>query len=146
LIVALEFTGGVPYDILKPVVDRATPQQLFVLEHFNPYLMEDTDHLWQKACEKHFRNKQRQEMETWREMYLVHTFIYNQLMDIDILISCFFLNNIILCFGRHIKPFVPAAFAVVSTHQSALGPFGGLCYSFSLCVIHNEGLCPSRGH
>jgi hypothetical protein len=30
------------------------------------------------------------------------------------------------CFGRHAKPLVPAAFAVVSTHQSALGPRGGL--------------------
>jgi hypothetical protein len=28
--------------------------------------------------------------------------------------------------GRHVKPLVPAAFAVVSTHQSALGPRGGL--------------------
>lgn len=68
---ALEYTGGVPYEILKPVVDKATPQQLFVLEHYNPYLMDDTDHLWQKFCEKSFRNKKRQEMETWREMYIV---------------------------------------------------------------------------
>jgi hypothetical protein len=30
------------------------------------------------------------------------------------------------CFGRHVKPLVPAAFTVVSTHQSALGPRGGL--------------------
>jgi hypothetical protein len=30
------------------------------------------------------------------------------------------------CFGRHVKPLVPAAFAVVSTHQSALGPRGVL--------------------
>ncbi|RVE44365.1 hypothetical protein evm_010986 [Chilo suppressalis] len=29
------------------------------------------------------------------------------------------------CFGRHVKPFVPAASAVGSTHQSALGPRGG---------------------
>jgi hypothetical protein len=29
------------------------------------------------------------------------------------------------CFGRHVKPLVPAAFAVVSTHQSALDPRGG---------------------
>jgi hypothetical protein len=46
-------------------------------------------------------------------------------------------------FGRHVKPLVPAAFAVVSTHQPALGPRG---YGpFSLCVIHKEGLCPSIG-
>jgi hypothetical protein len=30
------------------------------------------------------------------------------------------------CFGRHIKPLVPAALAVVSTHQPALGPRGVL--------------------
>jgi hypothetical protein len=30
------------------------------------------------------------------------------------------------CFGRHVKPLVPAAYAVVSIHQSALGPRGGL--------------------
>jgi hypothetical protein len=30
------------------------------------------------------------------------------------------------CFGRHVNPLVPAAFAVVSTHQPALGPRGGL--------------------
>jgi hypothetical protein len=29
------------------------------------------------------------------------------------------------CFGRHVKPLVSAVFAVVSTHQPALGPRGG---------------------
>jgi hypothetical protein len=29
-------------------------------------------------------------------------------------------------FGRHVKPLVMALFAVVSTHQPALGPRGGL--------------------
>jgi hypothetical protein len=38
---------------------------------------------------------------------------------------------------------VPAAFAVVSTHQSAIGVVG---YGpFFLCAIHKEGLCPSSG-
>jgi hypothetical protein len=45
------------------------------------------------------------------------------------------------CFGRHVKPLVPAAFAVVSTHQPALG-YG----PFSLYVIHKEGLCLSSGN
>jgi hypothetical protein len=36
-------------------------------------------------------------------------------------------------FGRHVKPLVPAAFAVVSTHQPTLGPRGGL----RLCVMCN---------
>jgi hypothetical protein len=30
------------------------------------------------------------------------------------------------CFRWHVKPLVPAAFAVVTTHQPALGPRGGL--------------------
>jgi hypothetical protein len=38
---------------------------------------------------------------------------------------------------------VPAAFAVVSTHQPALGPRG--CGPFFLCVIHKEGLCLGSG-
>jgi hypothetical protein len=45
------------------------------------------------------------------------------------------------CFGRHVKPVVPTAFAVAGTHQSALGPLGG----FALCAIHKEGLCTSNG-
>lgn len=67
---ALEFTGGVPYDILKPILERATPDQLFMLEHYNPYLMEDTDILWQYHCNREFRSNDRQEMESWREMYM----------------------------------------------------------------------------
>jgi len=68
---ALEYTGGVPYDLLKPVLQHATPDQLFMLEHYNPYLIEETGELWQYHCQREFRTKQRQDMETAREMYLV---------------------------------------------------------------------------
>jgi hypothetical protein len=54
------------------------------------------------------------------------------------------LSRVPLCFGRHVKPLVPAAFAVVSIHQSALGPRGGL-WPVLLVEIHKEGLCPSSG-
>jgi hypothetical protein len=37
------------------------------------------------------------------------------------------------------------AFAVVSTHQPALGPHCGLWPVLLMCVIHKEGLCPSSG-
>lgn len=63
-----------PFDIIKPVLERATADQLFMLEHYNPYLIEDTDCLWQFHSNREFRNKQREEMETWREMYMVCTF------------------------------------------------------------------------
>jgi hypothetical protein len=37
------------------------------------------------------------------------------------------------CFGRHVKPLVPAALAVVSTHQPGLGPRGGLRRALLMC-------------
>jgi hypothetical protein len=37
------------------------------------------------------------------------------------------------CFERHVKPLVPAAFAVVSTHQPAMGPRGGLWSVLLMC-------------
>jgi hypothetical protein len=37
------------------------------------------------------------------------------------------------CFGKHVKPLVPAAFAVFSTHQPALGPRGGLWPVVLMC-------------
>lgn len=66
---ALEYTGGVPFEILKPVMERASPDQLLTLEHYNPYLMDDSDYLWQLHCSRKFRSHKRREMETWREMF-----------------------------------------------------------------------------
>lgn len=66
---ALEYTGGVPFEILKPVLERASPEQLELFENFNPYLMEDSDVLWQQHCQRKFKACKRQEMETWRDMY-----------------------------------------------------------------------------
>lgn len=68
---ALEYTGGVPYDLLRPVLERASAQQLYSLEHFNPYLLDDTDELWRILCQKECRKGSREEMESWRDMYLV---------------------------------------------------------------------------
>lgn len=72
---ALEVTGGVPYYIIKPVLERATPDQLFMLEHYNPYLIEDTDPLWQFHCNREFRAQSREEMESWRDMYMVSNYV-----------------------------------------------------------------------
>jgi hypothetical protein len=38
-----------------------------------------------------------------------------------------------------------AAFTVVSTHQTTLGPRGGLWPVLLMCIIHVKGLCPSSG-
>ncbi|XP_058117763.1 transcription elongation factor B polypeptide 3 [Anopheles ziemanni] len=65
-------TGGIPFYILKPVLERANPNQLLHLEHFNPHFVEDSDVLWEQHCKRTFRAKQRneEELETWREMFL----------------------------------------------------------------------------
>ncbi|KAG5672456.1 hypothetical protein PVAND_002583 [Polypedilum vanderplanki] len=65
----LECTGGVPFEILKPVLERAKPDQLSVIEYYNPYLLEESDILWKPHCQRKWKNKQPAEMETWREMY-----------------------------------------------------------------------------
>lgn len=54
---ALEFTGGIPFEILQPVLERASPQQLITLEDYNSYLLEDTDVLWETHCKRDFKNK-----------------------------------------------------------------------------------------
>jgi hypothetical protein len=43
------------------------------------------------------------------------------------------LSQVSPCFGRQVKPLFPAAFAVVSTHQSALGQLGGLYPVLLMC-------------
>jgi hypothetical protein len=48
------------------------------------------------------------------------------------------------CFGRHVKPWVPAAFTVVSIHNPHWARLVGYG-PFFLCVIHKEGLCSSSG-
>ncbi|MBN3320808.1 ELOA1 protein, partial [Atractosteus spatula] len=62
--------GGVPFEILEPVLERCTPEQLLRIEECNPVYIGETDHLWIKHCKKDFRNHQLQEYESWREMYL----------------------------------------------------------------------------
>ncbi|XP_053699143.1 transcription elongation factor B polypeptide 3-like [Sabethes cyaneus] len=63
--------GRIPFDLLRPVLEKATPNQLTKLEQLNPYLLEETYVLWEQHCRREFRNQQRkeEECESWREMY-----------------------------------------------------------------------------
>lgn len=65
----IEQVGDLSYDVLRPVLELATPKQLSIIEHYNPHLMDDTDVLWKLHCSRKFRTKQREEMETWRDMF-----------------------------------------------------------------------------
>lgn len=56
--------------MIQPVLTRTTAEQLANFEHFNPYIMEDSAHLWEAHCKRKFRTAHREEMESWREMYV----------------------------------------------------------------------------
>ncbi|KAK5882326.1 hypothetical protein CesoFtcFv8_020925 [Champsocephalus esox] len=63
-------TGGVPFEILEPVLERCTPQQLLHIEECNPIYIGETDHLWGKHCQRDFKDSRLQEYESWKEMYV----------------------------------------------------------------------------
>ncbi|KAF1568444.1 Elongin-A, partial [Eudyptes schlegeli] len=67
---SLHEVGGMPFEILEPVLTRCTPEQLFRIEECNPTFTEESDHLWKKHCQRDFKNESLLEYESWREMYL----------------------------------------------------------------------------
>ncbi|XP_067884570.1 elongin A, like [Heterodontus francisci] len=62
--------GGVPFEIIEPVLERCTAEQLCRIEDCNPSFIEQTDHFWMKHCKKDFKREEPQEYESWRELYL----------------------------------------------------------------------------
>ncbi|CDW52578.1 Elongin A domain containing protein [Trichuris trichiura] len=68
---ALGYTGGIPFDILQPILLRATPAQLCNIESYNPYLIEDTDFIWKKHCNREFAGAEPDidAGETYRDLY-----------------------------------------------------------------------------
>ncbi|XP_026867451.2 elongin-A isoform X1 [Electrophorus electricus] len=67
---SIEEVGGVPFEILEPVLERCTPEQLYRIEQFNQYFIEESDDLWMRHCQRDFKREAPQEYESWREMYL----------------------------------------------------------------------------
>ncbi|NXF08535.1 ELOA1 protein, partial [Smithornis capensis] len=66
----LQEVGGVPFEILEPVLTCCTPEQLFRIEECNLMFIKESDHLWKKHCQRDFKNESLLEYESWREMYL----------------------------------------------------------------------------
>ncbi|XP_043830573.1 elongin-A-like [Dromiciops gliroides] len=62
--------GQVPYNILTPVFEKCSPEQLYRIEDYNPIFLEDSDNLWKVHCSRDFRRELPKEFESWREMYL----------------------------------------------------------------------------
>lgn len=88
----MEDTGDIPYQILKPALERASAAQLRYIEERNPvprpfhqtkgndglmaplqYLEEDSDELWERLSGREFKAQLRakEEDESWKDFYLV---------------------------------------------------------------------------
>ncbi|KAF2349565.1 Transcription factor IIS N-terminal [Trinorchestia longiramus] len=67
---SLEYTGGVPFEVIKPVIEKASAKQLFNLEHHNAYLLDSTSHIWEQHCKRDFKNCKPKDMETFRDMHI----------------------------------------------------------------------------
>ncbi|XP_061913630.1 elongin A, like [Entelurus aequoreus] len=63
-------TGGVPFEILEPVLEKCTPEQLLRIEECNPVYIGVTDNLWGKHCQRDFKDAKLQQYESWKEMYV----------------------------------------------------------------------------
>jgi len=61
--------GNLDYKVMKPVLERAKPDDLMRIEEYNPKLMDDTGELWEKIVKRRFPKGRREEMETFREQY-----------------------------------------------------------------------------
>uniref|UniRef100_UPI00398F6AB6 elongin A, like n=1 Tax=Pristiophorus japonicus TaxID=55135 RepID=UPI00398F6AB6 len=62
--------GGVPFEIIEPVLERCTSEQLYRIEECNPIFIEETGHFWMKHCKKDFKSEEPHEYESWRVLYL----------------------------------------------------------------------------
>ncbi|CAF1463871.1 unnamed protein product [Rotaria magnacalcarata] len=59
-----------PYDMVKPILTVATPEQLHAIIDNNPDYADDVEPLWQHFCALHFKDAKREECETYYELYL----------------------------------------------------------------------------
>lgn len=62
--------GDTPYTLLKPVLEKCTPNQLFTIEKYNPHFLYDTNELWEIHCKRDYKLLSPLEHETWRDVYL----------------------------------------------------------------------------
>ncbi|XP_070493950.1 transcription elongation factor B polypeptide 3-like [Chironomus tepperi] len=65
----VECIGDVPFNVIRPALEKAKPDQLTKIEYYNPYLLDESDILWMAICQRKWRTRQPTEMESWREMY-----------------------------------------------------------------------------
>jgi len=66
------------YDLVKPILERCTVDQLLRLEQASPYLKKDTPEIWKELCfrtyptaAERYHRGEIQEQESWKDQYFV---------------------------------------------------------------------------
>ncbi|CAG9772467.1 unnamed protein product [Ceutorhynchus assimilis] len=65
------YTGGVPYSVMKPILQKATTGELYRIEFNNQYLLNgQTDELWELHCRRDLPYRKKLCWESYRDMYI----------------------------------------------------------------------------
>ncbi|KAF8211926.1 RNA polymerase II transcription factor SIII subunit A-domain-containing protein [Mycena galopus ATCC 62051] len=66
------------YDLVKPILERCTVDQLLRLEQASPYLRKDTPEIWKELCfrtyptaAERYQRGEIQEPESWKDQYFI---------------------------------------------------------------------------
>lgn len=63
------YFGRLPFEIVKPIIDAANPEQLQSILYNNPDYVDECEPLWEQFCARSFKGAQREECETFQELY-----------------------------------------------------------------------------
>jgi len=58
-----------PIDVVKPILDAATPDQLYLIVDNNPDYVDDAEPLWKQFCSIHFKDAKPEEFESFYDLY-----------------------------------------------------------------------------
>ncbi|KAK6759456.1 hypothetical protein RB195_021190 [Necator americanus] len=65
----LLYAEYIPYDVLKPVFERCTVEELASIEAKHPYLEDDSDELWQRFVSKKYPGEEPDSDTSWKDLY-----------------------------------------------------------------------------
>ncbi|VDM76628.1 unnamed protein product [Strongylus vulgaris] len=65
----LLYAEYIPYDVLKPVLEKCTDEELASIESKHPYIEDDSGELWEKFVSKKYPGEEPASDGTWKDLY-----------------------------------------------------------------------------
>ncbi|CAJ0609389.1 unnamed protein product [Cylicocyclus nassatus] len=65
----LLYAEYIPYDVLKPVLEKCTDEELASIETKHPYIEDDSGELWQRLVSKKYPGEEPDTDGSWKELY-----------------------------------------------------------------------------